>query len=196
MSPKCARCDDDTFWVCEAHDDRPWDTASAEHPECPVRADPAPERSRWLLTENVFLDGTAGAAGVNPRQQIDAEQFARATRKGFVLSLKQSCIAGSASDHTFRVSIKERRETMRTLLATLALSVALATPAVSATVVRHHDSRASNAYAMDRDVRPNPRARHSIIPRNDVYGSHGYVGSDPDPRVRNQLQHDQGQGLD
>jgi hypothetical protein len=80
---------------------------------------------------------------------------------------------------------------MRTLLATLALSVALATPAVSATVVRHHvrtyDSRAYNAYAMERNARPNSRA---------VYGSHGYVGSDPDPRVRDQLRHDPSQGLD
>jgi hypothetical protein len=24
MMPNCKRCDD-TFWVCEAHDSRPWD---------------------------------------------------------------------------------------------------------------------------------------------------------------------------
>jgi hypothetical protein len=85
---------------------------------------------------------------------------------------------------------------MRTLLTTVALSVALATPALSATT-RHHartyDSRAYNSFAAarDRDLRPN-----SIIRRDDVYSSHGYVGSDPDPRVRDQLRHDPTQGVD
>jgi hypothetical protein len=80
---------------------------------------------------------------------------------------------------------------MKTLLATVALSAALATPALSATIVRHHvrtyDSRAYNAYARERIVPPNSRA---------VYGERGYVGSDPDPRVRDQLRHDPTQGVD
>jgi hypothetical protein len=83
---------------------------------------------------------------------------------------------------------------MRTLLSTVALSVALATPALSATTVRHHartyDSRAYNSFAA---AQPNTR---SIIRRHDVYSSHGYVGSDPDPRVRDQLRHDPTQGVD
>ena len=27
MTPKCARCDG-ALWVCEAHDDRPWDSGA------------------------------------------------------------------------------------------------------------------------------------------------------------------------
>jgi hypothetical protein len=51
-SPTCARCDD-TFWVCERHDDRPSDCCTPEHPractcgaprmpcpDCNARSDP------------------------------------------------------------------------------------------------------------------------------------------------------------
>jgi len=87
---------------------------------------------------------------------------------------------------------------MKTLFTTLALSVALATPALSQTADRTEQlaqyqprSYDYNAYARDRDVRVNPRARRSINPRNDVYDQRGdYVGSDPDPRVRDQMRRD------
>src|SRR5262249_31219453 len=36
MSPKCERCDD-TFWVCEAHDDKPVEHGATPRP-CPYRA--------------------------------------------------------------------------------------------------------------------------------------------------------------
>jgi hypothetical protein len=62
------------------------------------------------LRDRTFPDGTPGAAGVNPQQQIDAEQWLVQPEKVSLFSLKQSCIAGSVSDHIFRVSKKERRE--------------------------------------------------------------------------------------
>lgn len=87
---------------------------------------------------------------------------------------------------------------MKTLLTTLALSVAIVTPALSQTAERTQQlaqyqprSYDHNAYARDRDVRVNPSARRSINPRNDVYDQRGdYVGSDPDPRVRDQMRRD------
>jgi len=93
----------------------------------------------------------------------------------------------------------------KTLLTTLAFSVALATPAVSQTAdrteqlaqyqPRTYNNNDYNAYARDRDVRVIPRADRSINRRNDVYDQRGdYVGSDPDPRVRDQLRRDPGQG--
>ena len=92
----------------------------------------------------------------------------------------------------------------KTLLTTLAFSVALATPAVSQTADRteqlaQYQPRTYdyNAYARDRDVRVNPRADRSINRRNDVYDQRGnYVGSDPDPRIRDQLRRDPSQGAE
>jgi hypothetical protein len=97
---------------------------------------------------------------------------------------------------------------MKTMLfTTLALSIGLATPAISQTVDRAPDQLAPDqsayqprsdgfdAFARDRDVRINSRAPRSITPRNDVYEQRGnYVGSDPDPRVRDQMQRDPSQG--
>ena len=94
---------------------------------------------------------------------------------------------------------------MKTLLTTVALSVALATPALSQAAdqtqttvqMAQYQPRSYdyNAYARQRDVRPNARAPHSINPRNDVYDQRGdYVGSDPDPRIRDQLRRDPRQG--
>ena len=85
---------------------------------------------------------------------------------------------------------------MRMLFTTVALSVALATPALAQTADRapeqlvKYQPRASdsNAYAS-----VTPRPGRSINRRN-VYGPHGYVGSDPDPRVRDQLRRDPTQG--
>jgi hypothetical protein len=89
---------------------------------------------------------------------------------------------------------------MRTLLTTLAVTVALATPALSQTrdQVRPYDSSVYGrdlngygswgTYSRFRDQRPLNR-------RNDVYNQRGdYVGSDPDPIVRDQLRRDPAQG--
>jgi len=96
---------------------------------------------------------------------------------------------------------------MKTLWATLAFSAVLATPALSQTAdrteqlaqyqPRSYDYYDYNAYARQRDMRPNPRAGQSITRRNDVYDQRGnYVGSDPDPRIRDQLRRDPSQGAE
>ena len=90
--------------------------------------------------------------------------------------------------------------TMRTLITTLAVTAALATPALSQTrsQVRPYDPSvygrdlsgygSYGAYNQFRDQR-------SLNRRNDVYDQHGnYIGSDPDPRVRDQLRRDPSQG--
>jgi hypothetical protein len=90
--------------------------------------------------------------------------------------------------------------TVKTLIATVAVTAALATPALSQTrnQVRPYDpsvyGRDLSGYgsygAFDRS-----REQRSIQPRNDVYDQHGsYIGSDPDPRVRDQLRRDPSQG--
>jgi Ni/Co efflux regulator RcnB len=89
---------------------------------------------------------------------------------------------------------------MKTLFTIVALSVALATPALSQTdrateQLAQYQPR-SNGY--DAYAQYQPRSRRvspSINRRNDVYDSRGnYVGSDPDPRIRDQLRHDPQQG--
>jgi len=89
---------------------------------------------------------------------------------------------------------------MRTLIATVALTAALATPSLAQTryQVRPYDqsiygrdlgSYGSNgAYTRFRDGR-------MINRRGDVYDQRGnYIGSDPDPAVRDQLRRDPAQG--
>jgi len=88
---------------------------------------------------------------------------------------------------------------MKTLFATMALSVALATPALSQTTDRaaaQYQPR-SNGYDAYAQSQPRSRVNPSINRRNDVYDSRGnYVGSDPDPRIRDQMRHDPQQGKD
>ena len=89
---------------------------------------------------------------------------------------------------------------MKMLITTVALAAVLATPALSQT--RRNQSRTYDPYAYARDLNGNPsdyqsqaRARRSLESRNDVYDQRGaYVGSDPDPLVRDQLRRDPGQG--
>jgi hypothetical protein len=95
---------------------------------------------------------------------------------------------------------------MKMLFTTLALSIGLAAPAMSQTVDRMPDQRDQlaqyqprpdgfDAFARDGDVRIYSRAPRSITPRNDVYEQRGnYVGSDPDPRIRDQMRRDPSQG--
>jgi hypothetical protein len=89
---------------------------------------------------------------------------------------------------------------MKMLITTVALAAVLATPALSQTT--RNQSRTYDPYAYARDLNGNPsdyqsqaRARRSLGSRNDVYDQRGaYVGSDPDPLVRDQLRRDPGQG--
>src|SRR5262249_51158291 len=108
----------------------------------------------------------------------------------FIVTFKKSCIAVWACHPTSRGSRREKGAVMKTLLTTLAFSVALATPSLSQAPdrteqlaqyqPRTYNNRDYNAYARDRDVRVNPRAGRSINRRNDVYDQRGdYVGSDP-----------------
>jgi hypothetical protein len=85
---------------------------------------------------------------------------------------------------------------MKTLIASVALAAAIASPALAQTA-NGGQSRYSSAYAspyansygyMDRWTRSNN-------PAHDVYSVTGhYLGSDPDPAVRNQLARDPANG--
>jgi len=90
--------------------------------------------------------------------------------------------------------------TIRTLIATVVVTAALATPALSQTrnQVRPYDpsvyGRDLNGYGSTTTFN-RFREQRSIVPRNDVYDQKGnYVGSDPDPIVRDQLRRDPSQG--
>ena len=81
---------------------------------------------------------------------------------------------------------------MRTLIATLAVTAALATPTLAQTRSQVRDQSVSqrdlSAYARSRDGR-------MINRRGNVYDQRGhYIGSDPDPTVRDQLRRDPTQG--
>ena len=93
---------------------------------------------------------------------------------------------------------------VKMLFGTLAVVVALATPALSQTPdgVAQGNQRTNDSYSYQRGVNParaneNNRVREqrSTNSRYDVYSQRGeYVGSDPDPVVRNQLERDPSQG--
>ncbi len=81
---------------------------------------------------------------------------------------------------------------MTKLLTTVALVAVVATPALAQTRDREpHRARTTvtqQAYTQDQ------QQRRSVNPTNDVYDIHGqYVGSDPDPTIRNQLANDPSQ---
>jgi hypothetical protein len=93
---------------------------------------------------------------------------------------------------------------VRMLLGTLAVAVALATSALSQTPdgVAQGNQRTNDSYSYQHGVNParaneNNRVREqrSTNSRYDVYSQRGeYIGSDPDPVVRNQLERDPSQG--
>jgi len=80
---------------------------------------------------------------------------------------------------------------MKTLLATVALAAAVASPALAqtrVTVPYQYDGAYGYAY-----VYPPDRHAWSSNPANDVYDIRGrYVGSDPDPFIRDQLARSHG----
>jgi hypothetical protein len=92
---------------------------------------------------------------------------------------------------------------MRMLFSTLVVAVTLATPALSQTAdrVAQGNQRTNESYSYQHETssaRANEnnrvREQHSTNPRNDVYTLRGeYVGSDPDPVIRDQLGRDPSQ---
>jgi hypothetical protein len=81
---------------------------------------------------------------------------------------------------------------MMKLLTTVALVAVVATPALAQTRDRApHRTRTAvtqQTYTQDQ------QQRRSVNPSYDVYDIHGqYVGSDPDPTIRNQLANDPSQ---
>jgi len=91
---------------------------------------------------------------------------------------------------------------MKVLFPVLAMAVMLATPALSQTADRSQSDqvRTYEPYVYGRESRGNRssnrvREQRSTNSRNDVYSLRGeYLGSDPDPIVRNQLGRDPSQG--
>ena len=77
------------------------------------------------------------------------------------------------------------------LLTTVALVAVVATPALAQT--RDRTPHRTRTVATQQTY-PQDQQRRSVNPTNDVYDIHGgYVGSDPDPTIRNQLANDPSQ---
>ena len=82
---------------------------------------------------------------------------------------------------------------MKTLLATAALVTLIASPVLAEPSARHANARASYNQTTQAPQfgRTENGQRHSANRANDVYDSAGhYVGSDPDPRIRQDLMRD------
>ena len=85
---------------------------------------------------------------------------------------------------------------MRTLLAGIAVAAALASPALAQTT-HHYQSPYAQFLPNGRHmyIYPPDNHAHSSNPANDVYDTRGrYVGSDPDPFIRDSLA--RGRSLD
>jgi hypothetical protein len=83
---------------------------------------------------------------------------------------------------------------MKTLIVTVALAAAVATPALAQTRVTvpywYGNNGAAYGYSY---VKPWDRHPHSSNAANDVYDIRGnYVGSDPDPFIRSELAREHG----
>ena len=79
------------------------------------------------------------------------------------------------------------------LLATVAMATVIASPTLAQTKHRHVKHPAANplaAYATP--INRTGVSRHSPNPAYDVYVNGYYMGSDPDPLIRMQLQRDVG----
>src|SRR5207253_8439767 len=95
------------------------------------------------------------------------------------------------SDWTYPPTIAARHEVLlaeprgkspMTKAILIALIAALASPAFAAPKKHSLNANSQEAYAQQRTQ------RHSTNPRHDVYVGGQYVGSDPDPMIRFQLQ--------
>jgi hypothetical protein len=94
----------------------------------------------------------------------------------------------------------DRKEiVMKTRITAVALAAVLATPALAQTVSNQPRPYDPSAYARGNpgDYQSRARVRLSPNSRNDVYDFNGrYLGSDPDPLVRDQLRRDPTQGVE
>jgi hypothetical protein len=79
------------------------------------------------------------------------------------------------------------------MVVAITLTTVLASPAFAESANGHDPY---NAYARQTQTYSRQQARRPSAHRSsNVYGTDGrYIGSDPDPDVRNQLAHDPGQG--
>jgi hypothetical protein len=74
---------------------------------------------------------------------------------------------------------------MKTIVTIVALATLIATPAFAAQKKHSQNVRSQEAYAQAQQQQAQP---HSTNRNFDVYQNGQYVGSDPDPRIRFQLQ--------
>ena len=74
---------------------------------------------------------------------------------------------------------------MMTKAILIALIAALASPALAASKKHSRNARSLEAYAQAQQWQTQ---RHSTNRRNDVYVGGTYLGSDPDPMIRFELQ--------
>jgi hypothetical protein len=111
---------------------------------------------------------------------------------------------GATTKTSFILGAKTKRKDsammMKTLVATVALTAALATPTIAQTryQVRPYDQsiygRDMSGYGSWGTFYRSPDGR-MINRRGSVYDERGYyIGSDPDPVVRDQLRRDPSQG--
>ena len=81
---------------------------------------------------------------------------------------------------------------MKMILATVALATAFASPALAQTRVTVPYQYGNSDYGQGY-IKPWARHSHSANSANDVYDLRGnYVGSDPDPFIRDELARDRG----
>jgi hypothetical protein len=115
------------------------------------------------------------------------------------------CVVVSKRHRVHQRPTEEGTLTMKVVITALAMAVTLATPALSQTADRPTQSnqlRASDPYVSGRQSQGysnesanRVREQRSTNSRNDVFSLRGeYVGSDPDPTVREQLSRDPSQG--
>jgi hypothetical protein len=86
---------------------------------------------------------------------------------------------------------------MKMILASAALAAALASPALAQSA--HHYTYPPSQYtpqnARHEYIYPPDNHAHSANPANDVYDDRGrYIGSDPDPFIRDSLARGHGNG--
>ena len=81
---------------------------------------------------------------------------------------------------------------MKTIITTVALATLIASPALAAQK-KHSRNNSPEAYAQAQQWQTQ---RHSTNPRFDVYQNGEYVGSDPDPMIRFQLQREDNNSAD
>ena len=74
---------------------------------------------------------------------------------------------------------------MKSIVTIVALATLIATPALAAQKKHSRNAISQEAYAQARQWQTQ---RHSPNPRFDVYYNGQYVGSDPDPMIRFELQ--------